>query len=128
MCRTARARCRRCLPVRRRARQAETDDLAPPADTRICFVQDWISADEIDSHSFAPDCPAVGHVSGGFADCRLHLERLAKRRHAEHRAQWLAQHGVPLLDQFTVWPAHRARWRSAAARATASPRGAKRGG
>ncbi len=95
-----------------------TDDLAPPADTRICFVEDWISSDEIDSHSSSPDCPAPGHASGGYADCELHLVRLAKRRHGDHRAEWLQQHDVPKPDQFTVWPTHRRT--GAATRATAA--------
>ncbi|MDT0263983.1 hypothetical protein [Jatrophihabitans lederbergiae] len=90
---------------------APSGPATPPADTRICYVEDWISADEIDSHTFNPDCPAAGHASGGFADCGLHLERLARRRHGEHRAKWLKQHDVPEAAQFTLWPAHRARWR-----------------
>lgn len=99
--------------MRRRIRQAETGDLTPPTDTRICYVEDWISEDEISTHTFTEDCPAPGHASGGYADCELHLGRDAQHRHAEHRAEWLAQHNVPKADQFRVWPDHRARWRSA---------------
>jgi hypothetical protein len=100
--------------VRKWAEQATGDVLTPPPDDLVCFVEDWIEEDVIDSHTFTPGCRAPGHAGGGHADCELHLERLAAARHGEDRAAWLDQHGVPKWQECAVWPVGRARWRTAA--------------
>jgi hypothetical protein len=91
--------------VRRRQPVAVGGVHVPPADKVICWIEDWVTGDEWADQDFGGCEPCI--------DCAFDLWFLARKRHRDFRAEWMAERGINDHDSWAIWPDGGPRWREA---------------